>query len=68
MLVWLDNASSHRHHPNENFARELMELVFDGRRHYSETDVKESARALTGYSLDREEWTFRFHEGRPRPR
>jgi uncharacterized protein (DUF1800 family) len=63
MLVWLDNASSHRHRPNENFARELMELFSMGVGHYSEEDVKESARALTGYGVDRETWTFRFSEG-----
>ena len=62
MLVWLDNASSNRHHPNENFARELMELFSMGVGHYSETDVKSSARALTGFSVERDEWTFRFRE------
>jgi uncharacterized protein (DUF1800 family) len=63
MLVWLDNAQSNRHHPNENFARELMELFSMGVGHYSEQDVKESARALTGYGVDREAWTFHFNEG-----
>ncbi len=63
MLSWLDNASSHRHHPNENFARELMELFSMGVGPYTEKDVKESARALTGYSTDREDWTFQFREG-----
>jgi len=62
MLVWLDNASSHRNNPNENFARELMELFSTGVGPYSETDVKEAARALTGYSVDRETWTFQFRE------
>lgn len=62
MLVWLDNASSHRNNPNENFARELMELFSMGVGHYSEKDVKESARAFTGYSADREDWTFQFRE------
>lgn len=63
MLVWLDNASSHSNNPNENFARELMELFSTGVGPYSETDVKEAARALTGYSVDRDTWTFRFREG-----
>lgn len=62
MLVWLDNASSHRGNPNENFARELMELFSLGVGHYSETDVKEAARALTGYSVDRDNWSFQFRE------
>jgi len=63
MLVWLDNASSHRNNPNENFARELMELFSMGVGNYTEKDVKESARAFTGYSVDRETWTFQFREG-----
>ncbi len=63
MLVWLDNASSNRKNPNENFARELMELFSMGVGHYSEKDVKESARSFTGYSVDREAWTFQFHDG-----
>lgn len=62
MLVWLDNASSHRNNPNENFARELMELFSTGVGPYSEKDVQESARALTGYSVDRDNWTFQFRE------
>jgi len=62
MLVWLDNASSHRGKPNENFARELMELFSMGVGPYSERDVKESARALTGYSVDRETWNFQFRD------
>ncbi len=62
MLVWLDNASSHRGHPNENFARELMELFTMGVGYYSERDVKESARALTGYSVDRDQWKFVFRK------
>ncbi len=62
MLVWLDNASSHRRNPNENFARELMELFSMGVGNYSEMDVKESARALTGYGVAHENWTFVFRD------
>lgn len=62
MLVWLDNASSHSGNPNENFARELMELFSLGVGHFAETDVKESARALTGYSVERDDWSFRFRK------
>jgi len=62
MLVWLDNASSQRGNPNENFARELMELFSLGVGHYIEMDVKEAARALTGYSVDRDDWSFRFRK------
>jgi hypothetical protein len=51
MLVWLDAPANRKSHPNENLARELMELFTLGIGHYTETDVKEAARALTGWSL-----------------
>jgi len=54
MLLWLDAPSNRRGHPNENLARELMELFSVGIGHYTEHDVKEAARALTGWSLDGE--------------
>ncbi len=54
MLVYLDGAHSTRHHPNENFAREVMELFTLGEGHYTENDIKESARAYTGWSITRE--------------
>ena len=57
MLVWLDAPSNRKGHPNENLARELMELFSMGVGHYTETDVKEAARALTGWSLDEETFT-----------
>ncbi|MDE3068325.1 MAG: DUF1800 domain-containing protein [Verrucomicrobiota bacterium] len=53
MLIWLDQATSRRPHANENFARENMELFSLGMGHYTEKDVTEGARALTGWSLDR---------------
>ena len=53
MLVWLDQAQSRRGHPNENFAREVMELFALGEGHYTEKDVTEGARCYTGWSLDR---------------
>jgi len=52
MLVWLDQAQSRKDHPNENFAREVMELFALGEGHYTEKDITEAARALTGWSLD----------------
>jgi uncharacterized protein (DUF1800 family) len=52
MLLWLDQAQSRKEHPNENFAREVMELFALGEGHYTEHDVTEGARALTGWSLD----------------
>jgi hypothetical protein len=58
MLIWLDQAQSRKDHPNENFAREVMELFALGEGHYTEKDVTEAARALTGWSLDREQQEF----------
>jgi uncharacterized protein (DUF1800 family) len=52
LLVWLDAPSNHKGHPNENLARELMELFSLGIGHYTEHDVKEAARALTGWSVE----------------
>src|SRR5206468_3166213 len=51
LLNWLDNDQNHKGHPNENLARELMELFTIGPGHYTETDVREGARALTGWKL-----------------
>jgi len=53
MLLYLDQAESKPGHPNENYARELMELFSLGEGHYSEQDVTEAARALTGLTYDR---------------
>jgi len=53
MMLWLDTATNRKGHANENYARELMELFTMGPGHYSETDVRESARAFTGLVLRR---------------
>ena len=58
MLIWLDQAQSRKQHPNENFAREVMELFALGEGHYTEHDVTEGARALTGWSMDPETQQF----------
>jgi uncharacterized protein (DUF1800 family) len=50
MLVWLDNGSNQKDHPNENFAREMLELFTLGVGHYGESDVRAAARGLTGWS------------------
>lgn len=60
MLIYLDAAASRKEQPNENFARELMELFTLGEGRYSEQDVKEAARAFTGWSLDRDTGEFLF--------
>jgi uncharacterized protein (DUF1800 family) len=49
MLVWLDGANSKKEKPNENFAREFLELFTLGAGHYTERDVREAARAFTGW-------------------
>lgn len=54
MLSFLNNQQNKKQHPNENFAREVMELFTMGRGNYTEEDVKESARAFTG-------WGFNLH-------
>ncbi|MND32501.1 hypothetical protein D3C80_230780 [compost metagenome] len=48
MLAFLNNQQNRKSSPNENFARELMELFTIGRGDYTETDIKEAARAFTG--------------------
>jgi uncharacterized protein (DUF1800 family) len=61
MVRWLDNDTNRKGRPNENFARELFELFALGRGHYTEADVREAARAFTGWHLDGE--CFRFAAG-----
>ena len=51
MLIWLDNATSRAGRPNENYSRELMELFTLGVDKYTQTDVTETARALTGWTV-----------------
>ena len=52
MLQFLNNQQNRKKKPNENFAREVMELFTLGRGHYSETDIKEAARAFTGWGFN----------------
>jgi len=52
MLVYLDNGENVKSHPNENFGRELLELFSMGVGNYSERDVREAARAFTGWTND----------------
>ncbi|MFM7346965.1 MAG: DUF1800 family protein [Tagaea sp.] len=64
MLRYLDNASNRKGRPNENLARELLELFALGEGHYTEADVKEVARALTGRTIERTtDFGFRFAAG-----
>ncbi|MBL8384391.1 MAG: DUF1800 domain-containing protein [Burkholderiales bacterium] len=60
MLVYLDAATSRRAAPNENFAREVMELFTLGEGRYAERDIREAARAFTGWSVDPETGRYRW--------
>jgi uncharacterized protein (DUF1800 family) len=60
MLQFLNNQQNKKEHPNENFAREVMELFTMGRGNYSEDDVKNAARAFTGWQHD-QDGNFRFN-------
>jgi uncharacterized protein (DUF1800 family) len=57
MLVWLDSAVNRKARPNENYAREVMELFTLGRGEYSEKDVQEAARAYTGGFVQNDRFT-----------
>jgi len=58
MLVYLDNGENIKQHPNENFGRELLELFSMGVGNYTERDVREAARAFTGWTNDVLEFKF----------
>lgn len=61
MLRWLDNYLNRKEQPNENYARELLELFTLGHgHHYGEEDVAAAARAFTGWSIDRRTGEFVF--------
>lgn len=61
MLVWLDGVRNVKGKPNENFARELLELFTMGIGHYTERDIQEGARAFTGWSFSRATRSFVFN-------
>nr|WP_322051489.1 DUF1800 domain-containing protein [Paraburkholderia bannensis] len=58
MLLYLDGASNRKGKPNENFAREVMELFTLGEGQYTQRDVSEAARAYTGWGVDPDTWRF----------
>lgn len=63
MLQFLNNQQNKKSHPNENFAREVMELFTMGRGNYTENDVKEAARAFTGWGFNAQgEFVFRRNQ------
>lgn len=59
MLDYLNNQQNRKAHPNENYARELMELFTLGIGHYTEDDIKQSARAFTGWAHDGDDFIYR---------
>ncbi|MEO1237141.1 MAG: DUF1800 domain-containing protein [Planctomycetota bacterium] len=68
MLKYLNNNRNNKRRPNENLARELMELFTLGVGNYTERDIKEGARALTGYHLDDHDFVFRENQHDPGPK
>ena len=60
MVIYLDSASNRKGQPNENFAREVMELFTLGEGNYTEGDIKEAARAFTGWSVEPDSGEFLF--------
>ncbi len=62
MLIWLDSNSNRRAAPNENFAREIMELFALGIGNYTEKDIREAARAFTGWFVNKNQFRFSSSE------
>lgn len=62
MLLYLDSASNRKAHPNENYARELMELFCLGEGNYTEKDVQELARCFTGWEVRRKAFRFNSYQ------
>lgn len=62
MLIWLDSNSNVKGKPNENYAREIMELFSLGVGNYTEKDIREAARAFTGWHTDGERFAFNAEE------
>jgi uncharacterized protein (DUF1800 family) len=61
MLRYLDATNNRKEQPNENFARELLELFTLGIGNYSEKDIKEASRAFSGWMVNREHASFQFN-------
>src|SRR5690606_35941139 len=58
MLMYLDNRQNRKARPNENFARELLELFTLGIGHYSESDIAEVARSFSGHLMQYDSYRF----------
>jgi uncharacterized protein (DUF1800 family) len=62
MLIYLDSVTNRKAHPNENFARELMELFCLGEGNYKEKDIQELARCFTGWEVRRDRFRFNRYQ------
>jgi uncharacterized protein (DUF1800 family) len=61
MLNYLDGERSNKNKPNENFAREVMELFTLGEGHYTEQDIQQAAKAYTGWGLAKDRLHYEYH-------
>lgn len=68
MLSYLDSATNRRNNPNENYARELLELFCLGLGNYSERDIRELARAFTGWEVQHGRFVFNAFQHDPAPK
>jgi len=62
MLIWLDSNANRKRHANENFAREVMELFSLGEGNYTEDDIKQAARAFTGWHVREDKFWFNVRQ------
>lgn len=62
MLLYLDSATNRKAHPNENYAREIMELFCLGEGNYTEQDIRELARCFTGWEIKRNKFRFNRYQ------
>ena len=64
LLIWLDADANRKEHPNENLAREIMELFSLGEGNYTENDIREAARSLTGWTVRKGQFRTddRYHD------
>jgi uncharacterized protein (DUF1800 family) len=63
MLLYLDGARSNKNAPNENFAREVMELFTLGEGNYTEQDIQQAAKAYSGWGLAKDRLHYEYHPG-----
>jgi uncharacterized protein (DUF1800 family) len=68
MLIWLDGEDNRKRAPNENFAREIMELFALGVGNYTERDIQQAAKAFTGWQVRNEQFWFDRRQHDPGPK